>query len=145
MSAETFENCGNFWYLEYYLLLFCRETLYIGENIKYLAKLWIMNKDFHNISRFLAQFWYVFLRKFEFLTKRVCGRIDTFSMSGRLKHLKRRILLQQVLPREKSPFYSYCSKYNVRNRLFNKPLGHSFLDKVANICFARSQNNEKWS
>ena len=104
-----------------------------------------MNNDFHNISKFLAKFWYVFLRKFEFLTKRVCGRIDTFSMSGRLKHLKRRILLQQVLPREKSPFYSYGSKYNVRNRLFNKPLGHSFLDKVANICFARSQNNEKWS
>ena len=39
MSAETFENCGNFWYLEDYLLLFCRETLYIGKNIKYLAKL----------------------------------------------------------------------------------------------------------
>ena len=70
-----------------------------------------MNNDFHNISKFFAQFDMSFLQKFEFLTKRVCGIIDTFSMSGRLKHLKRRILLQQVLPKEKSPFDSYCSKY----------------------------------
>ena len=39
MSAETFENCGNFWYLEDYLLLLWKETLFIGKNIKYLAKL----------------------------------------------------------------------------------------------------------
>ena len=56
MSAETFENCGNFWYFEEYLLLLWKETLYIGKNIKYLAKLQIMNNDFHNISKFLAKF-----------------------------------------------------------------------------------------
>ena len=33
------ENRWNVWYLEDYLLLSCRKTLYIGENIKYLAKL----------------------------------------------------------------------------------------------------------
>ena len=39
MSAETFENCGNVRYLEDYLLLLWKETLYIVKNIKYLAKL----------------------------------------------------------------------------------------------------------
>ena len=33
------ENRWNVWYLEDYLLLSCIKTLYIGENIKYLAKL----------------------------------------------------------------------------------------------------------
>ena len=43
-----------------------------------------MNNDFHNISKFFAQFDMSFLQKFEFLTKRVCGKINTFSLSGRL-------------------------------------------------------------
>ena len=85
-----------------------RKILNIWQNYR----LWTM------ISTIFLNFWQNFdmsifgnLNFFFFLTKRVCGIIDTFSMSGRLKHLKRRILLQQVLPKEKSPFDSYCSKY----------------------------------
>ena len=36
MSTESFENCGNVWYLEEYLLMFCVKTLYIEKNIKYI-------------------------------------------------------------------------------------------------------------
>ena len=86
-----------------------RKILNIWQNYR----LWTM------ISTIFLNFWQNFDMSifgnlnffFFFLTKRVCGIIDTFSMSGRLKHLKRRILLQQVLPKEKSPFDSYCSKY----------------------------------
>lgn len=63
MSTETFENCGNVWYLEEYLLLFCRKTLYIEKNIKYI---WIMNNDFHNIFKFLVQFDISFCRNLNF-------------------------------------------------------------------------------
>ena len=83
-----------------------RKILNIWQNYR----LWTM------ISTIFLNFWQnfdmsIFGNLNFFLTKRVCGIIDTFSMSGRLKHLKRRILLQQVLPKEKSPFDSYCSKY----------------------------------
>ena len=82
-----------------------RKILNIWQNYR----LWTM------ISTIFLNFWQNFdmsiFGNLNFLTKRVCGIIDTFSMSGRLKHLKRRILLQQVLPKEKSPFDSYCSKY----------------------------------
>ena len=54
-----------------------------------------------------------------------------------MKHLKRGIFLQQVLPKEKSPFWFSVFQYNIRNRLSYKPLGHSCSEKVANICFCK--------
>ena len=41
-----------------------------------------MNNYFHNISRYLGIFWDIYLRKYLLFTKYVCGRIETFSMSG---------------------------------------------------------------
>ena len=44
-------------------------------NIWHICSLWI------NISRYLWKFWEIYVWKFQLLTKRVRGRIATFSMS----------------------------------------------------------------
>ena len=76
-----------------------------------------MNNDFHNISKFFAQFDMSFCRNLNFLTKRVWERLTLFpcledyhSLFSLHEKLKRRIFTAN-LPKEKSPFDSYCSKY----------------------------------
>ena len=63
-------------------------------NIKHLAYLKLMNDDFHNNSSYLWKFWQMHLRKFYLLTKRVFGRIETFSMSAflQIQHVARNLL-----------------------------------------------------
>ena len=41
-----------------------------------------MNDDFHNNSSHLGIFLDIYMRKVQLLTKCVCGRIETFSMSA---------------------------------------------------------------
>ena len=70
-----------------------------------------MNNDFHNISKFLVQFDMSFCRNLNFLTKRVCGKItlspcleDYDSLFSLHETFEEKDFLQQVLPKEKSPF-----------------------------------------
>ena len=65
-------------------------------NIKYLTYLQPMNDDFHNNSRYLGIFRDMYLRKFLYLTKYVCGRSETFSMSGWLSIISTKLFHSDI-------------------------------------------------
>ena len=91
ISAEMYDNCGIFLDCERLFIVFSKRIFpyilsYPFKHLK-IAYVLAINDNFHNNFSCFAKFRYVFLRKSWLLTKRVRGRIWTFSMSA-LKLLK---------------------------------------------------------